>query len=72
MKIKWLGHSCFLITAEEGLGIITDPYSVGGGIGYGKIKYLNAEHGEAVAIMRQLKSALDPDNIMNPGKIVEP
>jgi D-lactate dehydrogenase (cytochrome) len=42
------------------------------GIGYGKIKYLNAEHGEAVAIMRQLKSALDPDNIMNPGKIVEP
>ena len=42
------------------------------GIGYGKIKYLDAEHGEAVAVMRQLKSALDPDNIMNPGKIVEP
>ena len=38
MKIKWLGHSCFLITADEGVRIITDPYSVGGGIGYDKIQ----------------------------------
>ena len=29
-----------------------------------------AEHGDAVAVMRQLKLALDPHNIMNPGKIV--
>lgn len=41
------------------------------GIGIGKIKYLKAEHGEGVGVMRQLKIALDPDNIMNPGKIVE-
>ena len=40
------------------------------GIGYGKIDYLNAELGEAVAVMRAIKQALDPDNIMNPGKIV--
>jgi D-lactate dehydrogenase (cytochrome) len=40
------------------------------GIGYGKIEKLKAEHGEAVSVMRQIKTALDPDNIMNPGKIL--
>ena len=40
------------------------------GVGYGKIDFLVAEHGEAVAVMRTIKRALDPDNILNPGKIV--
>jgi D-lactate dehydrogenase (cytochrome) len=40
------------------------------GVGYGKIEFLRAEHGEAVSVMRQIKTALDPDNIMNPGKIL--
>ena len=41
------------------------------GIGQGKIKYLEAEHGDAVDIMRTIKMALDPQNIMNPGKIIK-
>jgi D-lactate dehydrogenase (cytochrome) len=41
------------------------------GVGQGKMKYLMAEHGpEALAAMRAIKHALDPDNILNPGKIM--
>ena len=29
MKVKWLGHACFLITADNGKRIITDPYESG-------------------------------------------
>ena len=41
------------------------------GVGQGKMKYLLAEHGAAaLAVMTSIKRALDPQNIMNPGKIV--
>ena len=42
------------------------------GVGSGKMKYLEAEHGPALAVMRTIKRALDPDNLMNPGKMVQP
>ncbi len=40
------------------------------GVGQGKMKYLDAELGAGVDLMRQIKRALDPLDIMNPGKIV--
>ena len=40
------------------------------GVGYGKMAFLADEHGEGVEVMRDLKRALDPHNLMNPGKIV--
>jgi D-lactate dehydrogenase (cytochrome) len=40
------------------------------GIGVGKKKYLAAEHGDAVETMRAIKRAIDPMNIMNPGKVL--
>lgn len=40
------------------------------GIGFGKIKSLGKELGEAVDLMASLKRAIDPENLMNPGKIV--
>lgn len=39
MKVKWLGHAAFLITSDEGVKIVTDPYKPGVyGLEYGPIK----------------------------------
>jgi D-lactate dehydrogenase (cytochrome) len=41
------------------------------GVGLGKQKYMLAEHGPvALNLMRQLKTMLDPNGILNPGKVL--
>ncbi len=41
------------------------------GVGLGKKEYLLEEQGEAVEVMRAVKRALDPANIMNPDKVLD-
>ena len=78
-------HVAFIIDAEDpsemerarflNKRLVRRALSMGGtctgehGIGYGKIDSLLDEHGEAVGVMQSIKQALDPDGIMNPGKI---
>lgn len=46
-------------TGEHGVGAVRNQYAL-------------AEHGEAAHVMKRLKEALDPGNIMNPGKLLPP
>jgi D-lactate dehydrogenase (cytochrome) len=42
------------------------------GVGLGKKKYQEKEHGAAIEVMRGIKALLDPQHILNPGKLVDP
>ncbi|MEM6589543.1 MAG: FAD-linked oxidase C-terminal domain-containing protein [Pseudomonadota bacterium] len=65
-----------VLTASERL--VELALSLGGtvtgehGIGLGKLGYMEREHGAGWAMMGAIKAALDPLNIMNPGKLVPP
>jgi len=39
------------------------------GVGIGKAKYMPIEHGDALDVMRSIKQSLDPNGILNPGKV---
>ena len=40
------------------------------GIGLGKLKFMDAEHGASLRYMRMIKKSFDPNNILNPGKMI--
>ena len=57
--------------------LVTRALAMGGtctgehGVGIGKMRFLEAEHGrDAIDLMRTIKQALDPHNLMNPGKVL--
>ena len=58
--------------------LIDQALAVGGtctgehGVGLGKRRYQAREHGTSLAVMHRLKALLDPEDILNPGKLVAP
>jgi D-lactate dehydrogenase (cytochrome) len=55
--------------------IVEKAIQVGGtctgehGVGIGKRKFMQLEHGESYRLMKQIKNVIDPKGLMNPGKI---
>lgn len=64
-KAKQLAGSVSQLALEFG-GTVTGEH----GVGLGKRQYMEEEHGQAYALMGVIKKAIDPNNIMNPGKMV--
>jgi D-lactate dehydrogenase (cytochrome) len=60
---------------EANTEIVESALALGGtstgehGVGVGKMRFLEQEHGPALEVMKSLKAALDPKGILNPGKI---
>ncbi len=65
-KADELNERIVLYALERG-GTCTGEH----GVGIGKQKYQEREHGAALLVMEKIKQALDPDNLLNPTKIVK-
>jgi D-lactate dehydrogenase (cytochrome) len=58
--------------------VVEDALARGGtctgehGIGFGKLGYLEQEHGDLIPLFRGIKQLLDPNGILNPGKVIPP
>lgn len=65
-KADKFNESIVLYALERG-GTCTGEH----GVGVGKQKYQEKEHGAALMVMEKIKRALDPDNLMNPNKIMK-
>lgn len=66
-RAEQLNEQIVLYALERG-GTCTGEH----GVGIGKQKYQQKEHGDALLVMEKIKQALDPDNLLNPNKIVKP
>jgi D-lactate dehydrogenase (cytochrome) len=57
-------------------GMVAKAFELGGtctgehGVGLRKVKYQEAEHGEALSLMREIKDMFDPLGLLNPGKVI--
>lgn len=65
-KAKEFNKNIVLYALERG-GTCTGEH----GVGIGKKPYQEQEHGASLEIMKQIKKTLDPNNILNPMKIVD-
>ena len=72
MRLRWLGHACFLLSSSDGSMVVTDPYeanSFGGAIGYPDIQleadvvtvsHSHADHCYTQAIRGSAEAITDP------------
>jgi D-lactate dehydrogenase (cytochrome) len=65
----------YKIASDLNAQIVEKAIAMGGtatgehGVGMGKMRFMEQEHGEAFEVMRSIKQVLDPNGILNPGKI---
>ena len=65
-KAELLNEQIVLYALERG-GTCTGEH----GVGIGKQKYQQQEHGDALLVMERIKNALDPDQLLNPNKLLK-